>query len=100
MGLFKLIETETQKTEVTEVTEVTSPKSLGKERLQNVTSRATEVTSPKSLDKNGEGPPYPDGLGRVKCVYCARLDRPSCPTGERYGISLLRQCQHYESTEG
>lgn len=47
-----------------------------------------------------EGPPYPDGLGRVKCVYCSRLVEGICEaTGERMlGISLLIECGRFVMT--
>lgn len=48
-----------------------------------------------------EGPPYPDGLGRVKCIYCSHLVGLTCThTGEiTDGISLLRQCDHFMRKE-
>jgi hypothetical protein len=45
-----------------------------------------------------EGPPYPDGAGRVNCVYCIALADGVCRATKHfmYGISLLRSCGAYE----
>lgn len=44
-----------------------------------------------------EGPPYPDGLGRVKCFYCLRLEGRICQMSGKSmsGIALLRECEHF-----
>ncbi len=44
-----------------------------------------------------EGPPYPDGLGRVKCFYCTRLVDGVCKSTKARmdGLSLLRECQNF-----
>jgi len=99
MGLFGMLETEIKNREVTGVTEVTSPKSLGKRSYKTANDEVTEVTSPESLEKFREGPPYPDGRGRVKCAYCALLGALDVcqQTGRRVrdGISLLRECDSF-----
>lgn len=45
------------------------------------------------------GPPYPDGRGRVKCFYCARLAEGSmckAQSEQVLGVSLLQMCQDFE----
>lgn len=51
-----------------------------------------------------EGPPYPDGKGRVKCFYCIHLSpaESRCEANRviiRDGISLLRQCTQFQYRE-
>jgi hypothetical protein len=48
-----------------------------------------------------EGPPYPDGLGRVKCFYCSKLQitgtKAVCRVSRecRTGIALLITCESF-----
>lgn len=41
-----------------------------------------------------QGPPYPDGMGRVSCAYCKRLEGEACQDGRRpvFDVVLLRGC--------
>lgn len=50
-----------------------------------------------SADSSREGPPYPNGWGRVKCVYCSKLLDIVCQVIKEPmdGISLLRDCDHF-----
>lgn len=48
-----------------------------------------------------EGPPYPDGLGRVKCFYCSKLEitgtKATCQVCGKSmsGIALLLDCENF-----
>jgi hypothetical protein len=48
-----------------------------------------------------EGPPYPDGLGRVKCVYCRQCEiteaKAVCRIAKEpmSGIALLWECERF-----
>jgi hypothetical protein len=48
-----------------------------------------------------EGPPYPDGLGLVKCFYCEHCEitehKVICLVTRKpmTGIALLRECEHF-----
>jgi hypothetical protein len=48
-----------------------------------------------------EGPPYPDGQGRVKCFYCVWLRKGRCQITRElmFGISLLLMCKDFTQRE-
>lgn len=56
------------------------------------------------VDAEREGPPYPDGLGRVKCFYCENCEiaatKAICRvSGESMaGIALLVTCSGFTMT--
>src|SRR5208283_385818 len=78
-----------------------------KERLTPELRQAIREHKPdlmRFLDADREGPPYPDGLGRVKCFYCRHCEitgtNAKCRvSGEsRTGIALLITCSDYTMT--
>jgi hypothetical protein len=61
------------------------------------------LKDPHCSEFQREGPPYPDGRGRVKCFYCAHLVRQEmCEVTKKRmsGISLLRECGSFKQREG
>lgn len=75
---------------------IARPASLVKDLADEI--RANKPAILEALRR--EGPPYPDGLGRVKCFYCTRLVEGVCEaTGERMlGASLLIECGRFVMT--
>ena len=55
----------------------------------------------ETSDANHNGPPYPDGLGRVKCEHCTHREitrhHATCRvSGQRmFGIALLITCSDF-----
>jgi hypothetical protein len=56
------------------------------------------------LDADREGPPYPDGLSRVKCFYCENCEitgtKATCRVSRESvsGIALLISCSDFTLT--
>ena len=78
-----------------------------KERLTPELRQAIREHKPdlmRLLDADREGPPYPDGLGRVKCFYCGNCEitgtKAICRvSGESMaGIALLVTCSGFTMT--
>lgn len=99
MGLFETFYQEIEKSRVTKGNrkQVNDFNDFAVTHLGN---KGTQI-EPATHSQIREGPPYPDGLGRVKCFYCARLVDLVCTAskGKMNGISLLRTCARYEARQ-
>ncbi len=74
---------------------------LTDELKQRLANQKAEIIRLLQSEIYREGPPYPDGLGRVKCVYCERLDSQyTCKVSKQRmsGIALLITCSDFTMT--
>jgi hypothetical protein len=72
-----------------------------KQRLANRKDEIIRLLQAETTASYREGPPYPDGLGRVKCFYCEHCEvtgyKATCRASKesRLGIALLITCPDF-----
>jgi hypothetical protein len=69
--------------------------------LLQIPPKGTKSEDRPNRPEDGEGPPYPDGRGLVKCFYCTKVEiaghRAVCKEigAPLTGIALLRECERF-----
>lgn len=70
---------------------------LGSKKQKAALDKSVQSGRPETKPVYGEGPPYPDSRGLVKCFYCKNLSASACRVSGKLmsGLILLRKCSEF-----